>query len=100
MMTLGEVSIELQFSKINIIFQATAVVLEYISLPIILEVNFLKHNSLSPFLTHTFAQPVHTPSLQTQELIANVDENKLNPPSRSKLKYKTKGTFNRKIALP
>jgi len=65
------------------IFKGQAVVLENLSLPIILGVNFLKHNSLSPFLTPQLAQLVHTPSLQTQDLIANVGENKFKPPPLS-----------------
>jgi len=80
MTTLGEVSMQLKFSRINMIFKGQAVVLENLSLPIILGVNFLKHNSLSPFLTPQLAQLVHTPSLQTQDLIANVGENKFKPP--------------------
>jgi len=83
MTTLGEVSMQLKFSRINMIFKGQAVVLENLSLPIILGVNFLKHNSLSPFLTPQLAQLVHTPSLQTQDLIANVGENKFKPPPLS-----------------
>ena len=88
MTTLGEVSIQLRFSRINMIFKGQAVVLENLSLPIILGVNFLKHNSLSPFLTPQLAQLVHTPSRQTQNLIANVGENEFKPPPLS-LQIKT-----------
>ena len=87
MMTLGEVDIKLVFSKINITFTGRAVVLKNLSLPIILGINFLKNNSLSPLLTPNSATLVHTPSNQSQTLIANVfnknTENKNPPPSFS-----------------
>ncbi|MBZ5782041.1 hypothetical protein K8366_24015, partial [Klebsiella aerogenes] len=79
MMALGEVRVELKFSRMNIIFKGTAVVWENLSLPIILGVNFLKHNSLSPFFTPNKAQLVHTPSLQKQDLIANIVGSQLTP---------------------
>lgn len=41
MNTLGEVSVEVKFSKIDNIFKGTAVVLQNLFLPIILGVNFL-----------------------------------------------------------
>ena len=47
-------------------------VLENLSLPVILGINFLKTNSLSPILEPDTAQLVHTPLQQAQVLIANV----------------------------
>ena len=52
----------------------------FIPIPIILGVNFLKHNSLSPFFTPRLAQLVHTPYHQIQNLITNVVEINLNLP--------------------
>ena len=61
----------------DIIFKATAVLVENSSLPIILGVIFFKHNSLSPFLTPTITQLEHTLSLQTQNLIPNIVKSQL-----------------------
>jgi len=72
MTTLGEVTIEIRFTNINITFNGTAVVLKNLSLPIILGVNFLKTHSLSTFLTPNAARLVHTPSQQSQALIASL----------------------------
>ena len=71
MTTIGETDVRLRFSRINIIFSDRAVVLKNLSLPIILGMNFLKNNSLSPYLTPYEAKLVHTPSKQCQALIAN-----------------------------
>ena len=75
MTTLGETDIRVRFSKINLIFSGRAIVLKNLALPIILGMNFLKNNSLSPFLTPYEAKLVHLPSNQSQALIANIVEN-------------------------
>ena len=75
MTTLGETDIRVRFSKINLTFSGRAIVLKNLALPIILGMNFLKNNSLSPFLTPNEAKLVHLPSNQSQALIANIVEN-------------------------
>ena len=87
MTTLGETDIRVRFSKINLTFSGRAIVFKNLALPIILGMNFLKNNSLSPFLTPNEAKLVHLPSNQSQALIANIVENisgkQTSPPTRS-----------------
>ena len=59
MKTVGEASVQIRFTDINVTFNGTAVVLKNLSLPIILGVNFLKTHSLSTFLTPNEARLVH-----------------------------------------
>ena len=75
MTTLGETNVSVRFSRMNLIFSGRAIVLKNLSLPIILGMNFLKNNSLSPYLTPYEAKLVHIPSNQSQALIANIVEN-------------------------
>ena len=75
MTTLGETDVRVRFSRINQTFSGRAIVLKNLALPIILGMNFLKNNSLSPFLTPYEAKLVHLPSNQSQALIANIVEN-------------------------
>ena len=75
MTTIGETDVRVRFSRMNLIFSGRAIVLKNLSLPIILGMNFLKNNSLSPFLTPYEAKLVHIPSNQSQALIANIVEN-------------------------
>ena len=72
MRTVGQVDVRIKMSNINFFFEGQALILENLSLPVILGVNFLKSNSLSPILEPDTAQLVHTPSQQAQTLIANV----------------------------
>ena len=50
MKTIGQVDLKIKMSNINFFFEGSAVVLENLSLPVILGVNFLKTNSLSTIL--------------------------------------------------
>ena len=50
MQSIGEVKIRIRFTNMNLIFSGSAVILKNLSLPLILGVNFLKYNSLIPFL--------------------------------------------------
>ena len=72
MRTVGQVDVKIKMSNINFFFEGHALVLENLILPVILGINFLKTNSLSPILEPDTAQLVHTPSQQAQMLIANV----------------------------
>ena len=72
MKTVGQVNVVIKMSDINFFFEGSAVVLENLSLPVILGVNFLKSNSLSLILEPDTAKLVHTPSNQAQMLIANI----------------------------
>ena len=72
MKTVGQVNVVIKMPNINFFFKGSAVVLENLSLPVILGVNFLKTNSLSPILEPDTAKLVHTPSNQAQMLIANI----------------------------
>ena len=90
-------------SNINFFFEGSAVVLENLSLPVILGVNFLKTNSLSPILEPDTAQLVHTPSNQAQTLIANMSlgnfqNNK--SPSRSRPQTRQKQSNHSKKSPP
>ena len=61
MRTVGQVDVRIKMSNINFFFEGQAIVLENLSLPVILGVNFLKTNSLSPILeqdtAHWFTIP-------------------------------------------
>ena len=61
MRTVGQVDVRIKMSNINFFFEGQALILENLSLPVILGVNFLKSNSLSPILEQDTAQLVHTP---------------------------------------
>ena len=63
MQSIGEVKIRIRFTNMNLIFSGSAV-----SFPLIFGVNFLKYNSLSPFLAPNMAKLVHTPTQQSQVL--------------------------------
>ncbi len=54
------------------IFSGSAVVLKNLSLPVIIGVNFLKTNSLSPVLEPQAARVVHSTTAECQDLIACV----------------------------
>ena len=82
-------------SNINFFFKGQALVLENLSLPVILGVDFLKTNSLSPIF--------HTPSQQVQMLIANVSSGnfqKNKSPSRSRPEIRTKSQTVLKFLPP
>ena len=61
MRTVGQVDVRIKMSNINFFFEGQALILENLFLPVILGVNFLKSNSLSPILEQDTAQLVHTP---------------------------------------
>ena len=87
MRTVGQVDVRIKMSNINFFFEGQALILENLSLPVILGVNYLKSNSLSPILEPDMAQLVHTLSQQAQTLIANVSSvnfQKNKSPSRSR----------------
>ena len=50
MRTVAQVDVRIKMSNINFFFEGQALILENLSLPVILGVNFLKSNSLSPIL--------------------------------------------------
>ena len=68
MQSIGEVKIRIRFTNMNLIFSGSAVILKNVSFPLIFGVNFLKYNSLSPFLAPNTAKLVHTPTQQSQVL--------------------------------
>ena len=70
----NQTHVSVRFSRMNLIFSGRAIVLKNLSLPIILGMNFLKNNTLSPYLTPYEAKLVHIPSNQSQALIANIVE--------------------------
>ena len=65
-------AVDIKLVRINITFLEKAVFPRNFLLPIMLGIHFFKNNSLSPFLTHNEAKLVHTPSNQSQALIANI----------------------------
>ena len=72
MKAVGQVDVVIRMPHINFFFEGLAVVLENLSLPVILGVNFLKTNSLSTILEPDTAKLVHKPTNQEQVLIANI----------------------------
>ena len=103
MKTIGQVDLKIKMSNINFFFEGSAVVLENLSLPVILGVNFLKTNSLSPILEPDTAQLVHTPSNQAQTLIANMslgNFQKNKSPSRSRPQTRQKRSSRSKKSPP
>ena len=73
METVGQLEVRIRFNNLSTIFSGSAVVLKNLSLPVIIGINFLKTNSLSPILDLFSAQIVHSPSNKKQELIANLN---------------------------
>ena len=73
METVGQLGVRIRFNNLSTIFSGSAVVLKNLSLPVIIGINFLKTNSLSPILDPFIAQIVHSPSNKKQELIANLN---------------------------
>ena len=70
MQTLGQIAVKIRLDNMSILFAGQAVILKNLSLPIILGINFLKCNSLSPILEPDMATLLHTPTQQSQVLIA------------------------------
>ena len=103
MRTVGQVDVRIKLSNINFFFEGQALVLENLSLPVILGVNFLKTNSLSPILEPDMAQLVHTSSQQAQMLVGNVSSGNLKKnksPSRSRPKTHQKRSNRSQISPP
>ena len=101
MRTVGQVDVKIKMSNINFLFEGHALILENLSLTVILGVNFLKFNSLSPILEPDMAQLVHTPSQQAQMLIANVSSGNFQKnisPSRSRPKTRRKRSNRSEIS--
>ena len=82
METIGQLEVRIRFNNLSTIFSGSAVVLKNLSLPVIIGVNFLKTNSLSPILDPSSAQIVHKPTDEKQDLIANL-QNRSRPILRS-----------------
>ena len=74
METVGQLSVRIRFTNLSTIFTGSAVVLKNLSLPVIVGINFLKSISLSPNLDPHSAHIVHSPSKESQDLIANLNE--------------------------
>jgi len=72
METVGQLEVRIRFNQMSTIFSGSAVVLKNLSLPVIIGVNFLKTNSLSPVLEPQAAKVVHSTTAECQDLIANV----------------------------
>ena len=103
MKTVGQVNIVIKMPNINFFFEGSAVVLENLSLPVILGVNFLKTNSLSTILEPDTAKLVHKPTNQEQVLIANIklgNFQKNKPPSRSRPQTRQKRSNRSKKSPP
>ena len=85
METVGQLEVRIRFNNLSTIFSGLAVVLKNLSLPVIIGVNFLKTNSLSPILDPSSAQIVHKPTAEKQDLIANLgnSQNRSRPILRS-----------------
>ena len=73
METIGQLEVRIRTNNLSTIFSGFAVDLKNLSLPVIIGINFLKTNSLSPILDPFSAQVVHSPSNEKQELIANLN---------------------------
>ena len=63
MKTVGQVDVRIKMSNISFLFEGQAIILENLSLPVILGVNFLKYNSLSPIRTRLY----YTQQTKTRE---------------------------------
>ena len=103
MKTVGQVDVRIKMSNISFLFEGQAIILENLSLPVILGVNFLKYNSLSPILEPDTAQLVHIPSQQAQMLIANVSTENFQTnihPSRSRPTSRKKRSNRLEISPP
>ena len=61
METVGQLSVKIRFNNLSAIFTGSAVVLKNLPLPVIVGINFLKSNSLSPILDPHSAKLVHNP---------------------------------------
>ena len=72
METVGQLEVRIRFNQMSTIFSGSAVVLKNLSLPVIIGVNFLKTNSLSPVLEPQAARVVHSTTAECQDLIAIV----------------------------
>ncbi len=70
METVGQLEVRIRFNQMSTIFSGSAVVLKNLSLPVIIGVNFLKTNSLSPVLEPQAAKVVHSTTSEYQDLIA------------------------------
>lgn len=103
MKAVGQVDVIISMPHINVLFKGSAVVLENLSLPVILGVNFLKTNSLSTILEPDTAKLVHNPTNQEQVLIANIkpgDFQNNKPPSRSRPQTRQKRSYRSKNSPP
>ena len=89
MKTVGQLEVRIRFNNLSTIFSGSAVILRDLSLPIIIGINFLKSNSLSPILEPGSAQIVHRPSSECQDLIANLN-NRSRPFQRIPRKFVSK----------
>jgi hypothetical protein len=72
METVGQLDVKIRFNDMSTTFSGSAVVLKNLSLPVIIGVNFLKTNSLSPVLEPSAAIVVHSTTDEHQDLIAYV----------------------------
>jgi len=72
METVGQLDVKIRFNDLSTTFSGSAVVLKNLSLPVIIGINFLKTNSLSPVLEPSAAHIVHSPTDEHQDLIAYV----------------------------
>ena len=75
MRTEGQIEVSIRFTNMSVTLSGSAVILKNLSLLVILGINFLKYNSLSPILDPSSATLVHNLSVQTQVLKANIKEN-------------------------
>ena len=103
MKAVGQVDVVISMRHINFLFEGSAIVLENLSLPVILGVNFLKTNSLSTILEPDTAKLVHNPTNQEQVLIANIKPGnfqKNKPPSRSRPQTRQKRSNRSKKSPP
>ena len=73
METVGQLEVRIRFNNLSTIFSGSGVVLKNLSLPVIIGINFLTSNSLSPILDPYSAQIMHSLSNESQELIANLN---------------------------
>ena len=73
METVGQLEVRIRFNNLSTIFTGSAFILKNLSPPVIIGINFLKSNSMSPILDPSSAHIVHSPSKESQELIANLN---------------------------
>ena len=102
METVGQLEVRIKFNNLSTIFSGSAVILKNLSLPVIIGVNFLKTNSLSPILDPSSAQIVHKPTAEKQDLIANLQnsQNRSRPTLRSPRKPVEKSPLPVRIPPP